>query len=275
MPDEKKEIQHNVFISWSGNRSKHVAEALREWLPMVLQVAKPFLSKKDIDKGSRWHIELANALETTKVGIVCLTPENPLAPWLLFEAGALSKTVDRGTVVCTYLLAGLQPSDVRPPLSEFQATKAEKDETQQMLQSINKAIGSPLAEHTLNGVFDALWPMLEAKLSALPEPETNVPPKRNLEDMISEVLDLSRTAAKSRESVEFMERYLPTLEVLMRVLEANVPPLVAQPVIPSGPQVVPIRQGPVGKTAEPSIRVNLSDSMQGFTAPSKPPKVNE
>ncbi len=112
MPDEKSELQHNVFISWSGERSRHVPEALRAWLPMVLQASKPFMSKRDIDKGSRWHVELAKALEVTKVGIICLVPENQTASWLLFEAGALSKTVDRGTRVCTYLLAELKPQDV-------------------------------------------------------------------------------------------------------------------------------------------------------------------
>src|ERR1700684_2611083 len=109
MPDEKNELQHNVFISWSGERSIHIAEALRWWLKMVVQATKPFMSKTDIDKGSRWHIELAKALESMKVGIICLTPENLSASWLLFEAGALSKTMDKGTLVCTYLLAGLRP----------------------------------------------------------------------------------------------------------------------------------------------------------------------
>ena len=33
--------EHNVFISWSGERSKWVAEAMREWLPIVLQAARP------------------------------------------------------------------------------------------------------------------------------------------------------------------------------------------------------------------------------------------
>ncbi|SRR6266550_399781 len=197
MPDDKNELQHNVFISWSGERSRYVAAALRDWLPMVLQAAKPFMSKKDIDKGSRWHIELARALEVTKVGIICLTPENLSASWLLFEAGALSKTVDKGTRVCTYLLAGLQPQGVSPPLSEFQATKAEKEETRQMLQDVNKSLGSPVAEQPLNNLFDLAWPKLQEQLSALPGPETKVPPKRELADMVAEILDVSRGAAKT------------------------------------------------------------------------------
>src|ERR1700674_605097 len=106
MADEKLEPQFNVFISWSGNRSKHVAVALRDWLPVVIQAAKPFMSSGDIDRGSRWLGELTTVLEVTKVGIVCLTPENLNSAWLLFEAGALSKTTDRGTRTCTYLLAG-------------------------------------------------------------------------------------------------------------------------------------------------------------------------
>lgn len=195
MPDEKPEQQHNVFISWSGNRSRHVAEALRDWLPMVIQAAKPFLSKKDIDKGSRWHIDLAKALESTKVGIVCLTPENLTAPWLLFESGALSKTVDTGTRVCTYLLAGLKAEEVARPLGEFQATKAEREDTLQMLQDINRALGSPVSEQTLGDVFDLAWPKLEAKLTRLPDHESPIPPKRETEDMVAEILELVRAEA--------------------------------------------------------------------------------
>ena|SRR2546421_838966 len=227
MPDEKNELQHNVFISWSGERSRHVAQALRAWLPMVLQTARPFMSKKDIDKGSRWHIELAKALEATKVGIVCLTPENQLASWLLFEAGALSKTVDRGTRACTYLLAGLKPQDVLAPLSEFQATEAQKEETRQLIQDVNVALGSAVHEPTLNELFDLAWPKLEAQLGSLPEPEREVPPRRQNADMIEEILNLSRAAAKSRESVERLDRYMPTFEILMRLLESNIGSFVA------------------------------------------------
>ena len=81
-----------VFISWSGERSRSIAEALREWLPDVIQAVKPWLSAEDIDKGARWSSDLAHELEDAHVGVICLTPENLEEPWIHFEAGALSKT---------------------------------------------------------------------------------------------------------------------------------------------------------------------------------------
>jgi hypothetical protein len=206
MPEEKIEFQHNVFISWSGNRSQHVALALREWLPMALQAAKPWTSSTDIDKGSRGLAELAKALENIKVGIICLTPENLSAKWILFEAGALSKTLDPGTRVCTYLLGGLKPGDVPRPLGEFQATVAEKEETRRLIHTLNKGLGSPVSEPHLNGTFSAMWPRLEAELSAMPKPDAAVPQKRSLDDMVAEILALSREQARFRKVELFTEQ---------------------------------------------------------------------
>jgi hypothetical protein len=202
MPEEKAELLHKVFISWSGDRSKYIALALRKLLTLVLHASKPFMSESDIDRGSRSLLELARALEVTKVGIVCLTPENLEASWLLFEAGALSKTLDRETRVFTYLLGGLAPGEVRPPLGQFQATVADKERTASMFQDINKALGSEVPENILSELFErVIWPDLEKALSSMPKPENEIPAKRSQEDMIAEILENSRAIPQMRETI--------------------------------------------------------------------------
>ena len=131
-----------VFISWSGERSHVIANGLREWLPRVIQLLKPWISSADIERGTRWRSEVAGRLEESNVGIFCLTPENQSAPWMLFEAGAISKNPS-DTLVRTYLFE-LTPSEVREPPAQFQATLTGKDETKELVHTINRklAIGN-------------------------------------------------------------------------------------------------------------------------------------
>jgi hypothetical protein len=52
-----------VFISWSGERSRAIADVMRRWLPSVLQSVRPYFSPDDVAKGSRWSSEIAKELE--------------------------------------------------------------------------------------------------------------------------------------------------------------------------------------------------------------------
>jgi len=129
-------MKMKIFLSWSGTRSRLVAEALNDWLPRVIQAVKPFYSPV-IEKGAKWSSEIDAALEGTNVGIVCLTPDNLASPWIYFEAGALSKTED--ALVWTFL-HGLTPSDVPPPLGKFQHTVAQRDDTLSLIKTINRCL---------------------------------------------------------------------------------------------------------------------------------------
>lgn len=100
-----------VFISWSGNISWKVAVIFRDWLPSVIQSVEPYVSSEDIDKGARWSTDIAKELEDSTFGILCVTKENLEAPWLSFEAGALSKTMEKSFV--TPFLFDIKRSEVQ------------------------------------------------------------------------------------------------------------------------------------------------------------------
>lgn len=217
---------HNVFLSWSGERSKLVAEALRAWLPMAVQSARPWMSESDIHKGSRGQHELADALETMRHGIVCLTPENLSAAWIVFEAGALSKSL--GARVCTFL-TDLRPEDVPQPLGMFQATRPEKEDVLRLLRAINEATSEqPVPESALSGAFDSLWPRLELDLAVIPRPADVSEPRRSVEEMVGEVLAIERAAANSRKNTEALDQYVPKIAALIGAVDPLLPGVISE-----------------------------------------------
>ncbi len=192
----------DVFISWSGKRSGAAAEALRDWLPKIINALKPWLSAADIDKGARWGTEIATKLKDCKGGIICLTPDNLHSDWLLFEAGALSKTIEN-TYVCPFLI-GLEPADVEQPLAQFQATRAAKGEVLKLIKTLNSALGeAALAESHIDEAFEVWWPKLESKLNSLPDAEGSSAAAgtgRDIRDMVEEVLALVRNLNRPPET---------------------------------------------------------------------------
>ena len=63
-----------VFISWSGEQSWQIATALRDWLPMVIQAVRPYMSESDNVAGARWGNVVSSELETCDFGILALRP---------------------------------------------------------------------------------------------------------------------------------------------------------------------------------------------------------
>lgn len=186
----------DIFISWSGARSLAVAEALRDWLPMVINAAKPFLSVADIDKGARWSSEVAGRLEKSKAGIICLTPGNMNSHWLLFEAGALSKAVNM-TYVCP-LLVGLKPSDVKGPLAQFQFTSTSQPDMLQLFKTLNSALGEgSLPDAQIEKAFGLVWPNLEEQITKAPPEDGKALVQRSEREMLEEMLELVRNLGRS------------------------------------------------------------------------------
>jgi len=182
-----------IFISWSGPRSQAVAELLKDWIKILLQATEPWISSKDIDRGSIWFSEIHGQLGESAVGIVCLTPENKDKPWILFESGAIAKGIQTSRV-CTILL-DLEPSAIDPPLAQFNHTRADREDMLKLVKDINKWLGDRgLPDALVERTFNTNWPDFESGIAKakglLPK---QAEPKRSNESLLDEILQNTRS----------------------------------------------------------------------------------
>lgn len=190
-----------VFISWSGERSEALAKALREWLPLVLHYATPWLSQSDIQAGERWSIEIAKELETTNFGIICITPENMNSPWILFEAGALAKSMEDGRVIP--LLLDLDFKQISGPLSQFQAKKVDSIGIKELIRGLNRFAASAISDAQLDKLFNALWADLEQQITSIPKGSTPTKHTRPQGEILEELVSSVRSVEmRVRDSME-------------------------------------------------------------------------
>lgn len=185
-----------IFISWSGLPSHAVALAVKDWLQLIFNPIKVFVSSEDIRKGKKWPHIIGKELEETHFGIACLTRDNLNAPWLLFEAGALSKLPESS--VSTLLLGGLSPAEIgTSPLSHFQHTTFEKEDFYKLAHTINEMLGNAKhSEVNLRRTFDKWWDELAATVEKALKREATPEQTRKPEDMLKEILDIVSQIAK-------------------------------------------------------------------------------
>ena len=211
----------NVFISWSGNLSEQFAKTLRDWLPSVLQHVRPYFSPDDIEKGTKWDKEISKELEKTQVGIICLTRENLERPWVVFEAGALSKNVEQSNV-CPIVL-DLRKADIQGPLSRFQATELNKKDFKRLITTINRTSGDHALEtKVLDNVFEKWWPDFEAKTKQILSDTPNTPepdePFRDDRGLLEEILQLIRI--KNMDSINHFRHNEQAAEAVRQIVIA-------------------------------------------------------
>lgn len=188
-----------VYIGWSGERSRLVGKIFNEMLPYFIHTCRPFFSP-EMGKGLQWLSEITDELRESAVGIFCLTKENLNAPWLLFEAGALSKGLPENHV-CTFLL-NLESSEITEPLSQFQDTKNTKEELFRLINTVNSYAKDPVSEQVISKNFEKWWPEFEEKLASIPPYEEitgkDLPPPRDRDEILEEMLGILRGMKRER-----------------------------------------------------------------------------
>jgi len=170
------EADLNIFISWSGNLAKGVTDVLYRWLPTMFDHVKPWFSEIDIDAGSRGLTAIQERLDVSSFGIIVVTPENMDKPWLVFEAGALSRRLNGDLTKVVPVLVGFD--DVSQlsgsPLFQFQAVKLDEGGAKSLCLSLTRTIG--LDEAFILTRFQRGWPDLAAGIEAAIEAAGDQPP---------------------------------------------------------------------------------------------------
>jgi hypothetical protein len=147
------------------------------------------MSQHDLASGRRWSEQLSKELDQSNFGIVCLTPGNLQSPWILFEAGALTKHVEGRA--CCLLFRGLGPADVSGPLSQFQNRVFCREGFQKLLFDINDLLERRLDPTSLQLIYDKWWGDLDREVTAaLADPQLEEPTehKRDHSDLLEELL---------------------------------------------------------------------------------------
>ncbi len=160
-----------IFISWSGEKSRSAAEALRDWLPNVLQEAKPWISSSDLNPGAHWFQKLQGQLDQSKFCIICVTKENVNAPWIHYEAGASANLVENRTV-CPLLIDMPKKDLSLSPLSQYQAITTGTEDIYSLILTLNSKLNNSLPEERLRRAFLKWWPEIRGKLAGLSDEGT-------------------------------------------------------------------------------------------------------
>lgn len=175
------------------------------------------MSDRDIGAGERWSEEIEMHLRASGFGVICVTSNNRQAPWLNFEAGAISNNFsekgDKKARVVPYLL-DFGFADLKGPLATFHGKEADEKGTWELVFAIN-AITATHKLGALEKTFGAFWQDLLKKLDIArknlqsSDSASQEAPKRSLDDKLDEVLLLMRNIPMSSSSrhTKILERF--------------------------------------------------------------------
>lgn len=188
----------HLFISWSGERSRRLADEMKQWFQSHFRKEITAFVSSEIEKGTQWFPAVEGQLRKADAGLVCLTPESLRSDWILFEAGALATAVSfhqREARVFTYLL-NLSPALLPGPLAAYQSTVATMEDTLRLVNSLLRYL--EIKPKNPAGFADQ-WADLEQRLDAIgPQPVTSVFPqlpslfeRKTFQEPVDECMDQS------------------------------------------------------------------------------------
>lgn len=206
-----------VFISWSGARSRAVAEAIHQWLSDLFDNVEPWMSDREIASGSRGLDEIHHALARTACCIVVVTAQNQNSAWINYEAGAASRALGSSAKVIPYLVGFASPAEIDGPLSQFQARLATMEGTSALVDTL--ADLAHVSRSIARRRFERFWPTLGSAVQAAVQLAVDQPVRRSERELLLEVVEHLR--ALGRPSLQVPAGLGERLETVAEMLETR------------------------------------------------------
>jgi hypothetical protein len=152
---------------------------------------------------------------------------------------------------------------------------ADKEDTRKLLHTINTAVSDEaVREEDLNDLFEAMWSQLQEALNKLPLPDQTVQAKRTTEDMVAEILEITRAETNKRKKTDVLDQYIPFLNNLLPQLYNALNPQFGMPA-PGTPMLRGIVALGIPGAAEPAPVPPAPDfsNLSAATAPPRPAPV--
>jgi TIR domain len=183
-----------LFLSWSGDSSKGIAEIFRNWLQVYSNELNIFFTPDGIEAGMRWNDELSKTLEECEIGIFVYTRQNLDSLWMAFEAGALSKRIKTGRVIP--LIFGEPELKLKAPLSQFQAKRFSEKGVFETLESINNCLIDRKSKDEINNFMNLTWENIYAKVDQelMKYQDLDISPVTDNIDILNNLYSLIRTS---------------------------------------------------------------------------------
>jgi nucleoside 2-deoxyribosyltransferase len=167
-----------TLISYSGTRSKIVAEALRLLLQRSIPKIEVLLPGTDIALRDSWRKSISSNLKTIDVAIIVVTQENIERAWVTYEVGYITAHQKR----IVPFLFDVPTSRLSFPLASFLAVTSNKDSIFRLITQLALEAKLNVDTKNIEKSFDAAWREFE---NSLVEARSKSGPLENIVSAVS------------------------------------------------------------------------------------------
>ena len=176
-------MAYKIFISWSKNKSRLLAEATKKFLISTLGNSIEVFFSPDMYKGTCVDNEIHQNLINSNKCLVCITSDNFKNPWLLYEAGVVygvnySKGSDGIVIPILFEEIPDWSSWIDKPLNRYvplqlQNSNGEfqrgKSDFKKFLTEVSKDLNVKLKQFNIN------WEKYEHEINSILKNEQSIP----------------------------------------------------------------------------------------------------